>query len=244
MSNTYFQFKKFRIEQDHCAMKVTTDGCCFGAWVAAVLQHEQQSRIVPPRMLDIGAGTGLLSLMVAQQNEGSIDAIEIDTEAATQAAVNIAASPWNERINIITADLRDYKPAALYDVIFSNPPFYENELASPKATRNLAHHSTALTLNDVLAFVQQYLKPGGQFFILLPYKRLEAAKQLLTQYQFEDYHILKIRQSPTHDFFRVVCYEPGNNKTDGLADELAITDAPNIYSTAFATLLKKYYLKL
>src|SRR4051812_8170670 len=117
MSNSYFQFKRFRIDQGSCAMKVTTDACIQGAWCP--ISPDVKA------VLDIGAGTGLLSLMLAQRNDDiCIDAIEYDKDAAIQAAGNVLASGWRDRISILYADVRDHRFARRYDLIISNPPFF------------------------------------------------------------------------------------------------------------------------
>jgi tRNA1Val (adenine37-N6)-methyltransferase len=121
VANNYFQFKQFTIHQDRCAMKVTTDGCLFGAWIA---KQVDGNKLAVDNILDIGTGTGLLSLMIAQQSPAKIDAIEIDKETYEQAKENVAASPWAERINIIHGDAKQLPASQQYDVIVSNPPFY------------------------------------------------------------------------------------------------------------------------
>src|SRR5262245_58656662 len=144
MPNSYFQFKQFVIHQEHCAMKVTTDGCLFGAWVAA---SKAGNAAAGKHVLDIGTGTGLLSLMYAQKHpHAQIDAIEIDEAAAQQAADNFAASPWQKRLQLIHSDIKDYRPSHPYDTIISNPPFYENQLSSGNAKKNMAHHSSSIGL--------------------------------------------------------------------------------------------------
>src|SRR5205085_2984467 len=120
-SNSYFQFKQFRVQQEATAMKVSTDACIQGAWTP----------IEPfvKNVLDIGTGTGLLSLMVAQRNNHIlIDAIELDENAAQQATENIHASPWGDRINIVNGDIRNYTFNRQYDLIICNPPFFQNSL--------------------------------------------------------------------------------------------------------------------
>ncbi len=126
MANSYFQFKQFTVHQDRCAMKVTTDSCLFGSWIADKIEKEDSAI---SNCLDIGTGTGLLSLMVAQKNAGiKIEAIEIDNDASSQAKENIASSPFSENINVIHADVKEYVLENKYDIIISNPPFYEKEL--------------------------------------------------------------------------------------------------------------------
>jgi len=142
MANPFFQFKQFIVYHDRCAMKVTTDSCVFGAWVAGDMAREERKITTA---LDIGSGTGLLSLMIAQKNDLDIDAVEIDKEASLQSQENIAASPWKDRIQVENEDARQFRGVSKYDCIVSNPPFYENELTSERKTKNIAHHSEELT---------------------------------------------------------------------------------------------------
>ncbi len=121
MSNDFFQFKKFTVFHNHCAMKVTTDACLFGAWVANKMSEKDWNG---KNLLDIGTGTGLLSLMIAQQNNLHIDAVEIDFVAAEQASQNFSSSPFRESINIIHTDILGFKQEG-YDCLVINTPFYK-----------------------------------------------------------------------------------------------------------------------
>lgn len=119
MPNTYFQFKQFRIDQDQTAMKVTTEACILGAWV--------DEQIPPQTVLDIGTGTGLLALMLAQKfPQAEIDAVEIDQGAFTQAHANFHSSPWPERLQVFHQRIQDFDPGKKYDLIISNPPFFKS----------------------------------------------------------------------------------------------------------------------
>ncbi|GAB3829395.1 methyltransferase [Pontibacter rugosus] len=161
MRNSYFQFKQFRVEQEKCAMKVCTDSCVFGAYVE-VAEAE--------RILDIGAGTGLLSLMVAQRSKAVIDAVEINPEAQLQAQENFNSSPWAERLLLHPMSLQEFskqKPPT-YDVILSNPPFFLSSLKSPDAARNTAKHTGELLFEDIISFAQQHLAMQGSLYLLLP----------------------------------------------------------------------------
>ncbi|MHA6248921.1 tRNA1(Val) (adenine(37)-N6)-methyltransferase [Pontibacter sp. CAU 1760] len=161
MANTYFQFKQFRVEQDKCAMKVCTDSCVFGAYMPMAGAK---------RILDIGAGTGLLSLQVAQRTEATIDAVEINPEAQVQATENFAASPWADRLTLHPQSLQQYaaQPQPGYDVIFSNPPFFLASLKSETAAKNTAKHTDDLFFEDILHFTQRHLAPQGHLYLLLP----------------------------------------------------------------------------
>ncbi len=243
MANSYFQFKHFVIQQDRCAMKVTTDGCLFGAWVA---QRMQGNRLIVDSVLDIGAGTGLLSLMVAQQSSAKIDAIEIDNDAFEQAKENIANSPWQSRINLIHGDARDLPESQQYDVIISNPPFYQNELKSENDKKNRAHHDEGLLLDDLLTIVQANLKPGGEFYLLLPYKRNEELEKAFVKKRLVISDATMVRQSTQHNFFRILLTgkHSENNKETFITSEIAIKNEKQEYTPAFIKLLKDYYLYL
>lgn len=228
------------MHQDRCAMKVTTDACLFGAWAADNAKAAQQ-------VLDIGTGTGLLSLMMAQQHEhASIDAIEIDDAAYYQAKENVAASPWNQWINVIHADGKQYAFSKRYDVIISNPPFYENELKSPDSQKNKALHDEGLQLDDLLSIIRQNLAATGRFYILLPYKRNEEIDALMTKNKLTVLHTTRVRQSTRHGYFRIMlCGTLATAAEEhSITTEIAIKNEKQDYTPAFIQLLKDYYLYL
>ena len=136
------------IQQDKCSMKVCTDSCLFGAWVASLIEKKE---INPETILDIGTGTGLLSLMLAQKTNAGIDAVEIDSNAFEQAKENILFSPWKDQIKIFNADIKQWNAPTKYDLIISNPPFYENDLLPEDDGKNISKHSAALNLEELFA---------------------------------------------------------------------------------------------
>ncbi|MCG2615414.1 methyltransferase [Terrimonas sp. NA20] len=242
MANSYFRFKQFTVHQELAAMKVTTDSCLFGAWTAA--QLDSQSPVTS--ILDIGTGTGLLSLMLAQKYSAHIDAIEIDGDAATQAEKNFAQSPWSDRLQMIHQDVHQFTPSHSYDVIISNPPFYENDLTGTDSKKNIAHHDSGLLLDDLIKIITNKLTPGnGSFFLLMPEKRLSETLSTIRQHQLQTYKICRVRQSVGHGFFRVLIYG-GNqgNETSPFNEELSIRNSHNEYTDEFVALLKDYYLYL
>ena len=225
-------------------MKVTTDGCLFGAWIANEVRSNR-SEVRP--VLDIGTGTGLLSLLYAQKNSNSgIDAIEIDKDSFEQAKENIAASPWKDRINIFHGDARAFEFSHQYDVIISNPPFYENELRSEDEKRNIALHSYELSLDELLQVIQSNLSPSGIFFLLLPYKRQGEIRKLFQKYQFALSQLIFVRQSVKHDYFRLIVNgrRVDGKLTETLFDEISIWNDKQEYTNGFKELLKDYYLYL
>ncbi|MDR1055587.1 MAG: methyltransferase [Prevotellaceae bacterium] len=162
MSNSYFKFKQFTIHQDSTAMKVGTDGVLLGTWVTIGNAE---------RILDIGTGTGLLALMLAQRNtQAVIDAMEIDALACRQAQLNVRNSPWPERINMLCSSFQKFSKEyhQRYDLIVSNPPYFNNSLKSPVIQRNIARHSDSLSYIDLITGVKKLLKDSGRLAVVLP----------------------------------------------------------------------------
>lgn len=242
MPNPYFQFKQFTVFHDRSAMKVTTDACLFGAWCADQLSKVS---LVNEDALEIGAGTGLLSLMVAQKTNLEIDAVEIEPQAAEQATENVAASPWKERIVIHESDILHFAPGKKYSCIFSNPPFYEKEITSQHSNRNVAHHSHGLKLEQLFELMKQQLHPDGLFFLLLPYKRVKEIEQLLATHQLFLMKKVWVRQTFAHQPFRLFLMgtiKPQKEQVQ--VEEIVIRDEQQQYTSAFVALLKDYYLYL
>ena len=159
-----FTFKKFHITDNHTAMKVGTDGVLLGAWAKGGL-----------KVLDIGTGTGLIALMMAQRfPTAQIDAIEIDKGALEDARFNVSQSPFNNRINIINSPLQDYKPCnetqeeGIYDAIVCNPPYFINSLKNPLQQRTAARHTDSLSHQELIYHSKRLLKPNGSLSIIIP----------------------------------------------------------------------------
>jgi tRNA1Val (adenine37-N6)-methyltransferase len=231
--NTYFQFKQFTVHQERCAMKVSTDACLFGAWMAR--------RGIGHRALDIGGGTGLLSLMLAQASTLYIDAIELEQDCFEQMKNNIQASPWAERICCLEGDVRHFAFTNKYDFIFSNPPFYEKQLPSSNPSINAAMHSSMLNLKELLQKVSSLLTENGSFAILMPhYRHEELLKTAMAEGLFAQ-DICLARHSPKHPWYRTMVVF---GKTETLANEssIDIRDIAGGYSEAFGMLMKEYYL--
>jgi tRNA1Val (adenine37-N6)-methyltransferase len=242
MSNSYFQFKQFTVHQDQCAMKVTTDACLFGAWCAEEIRNDKIN-LESKTALDIGTGTGLLSLMVTQKNNLAIDAIEVDKAAAKQAMQNVNASPWKEQINVHQLDALQFNYQQQYDFIISNPPFYENEIPAATDKKNLAHHNKGLLLSDLTALIKNQLKSEGTFYLLLPYKRTkEIEKEFLRKALFIHKKCI-VSSSPAHLPSRLMI--KGSMSSFTMEEKkVSINDNTNKYSPEFISLLKEYYLHL
>jgi tRNA1Val (adenine37-N6)-methyltransferase len=250
MPNSFFAFKQFSIHQDRSAMKVTTDACLFGAWVANKTKNTSEEI---NDVLDIGTGTGLLSLMLAQvlvpkNNQISIDAVELDKDAAEQAKENMAASPWHKQLFVMPGDAKymAYTFAKDYDVIISNPPFYETELESGNLQINQARHSAGLLLTELFTIIRDLLQPEGRFYLLLPYKRYEEVIELLREYDLTVSNLLLVKQSTKHGYFRMMLAgrKGTGGKGDPLTEEIAIWNDNQQYTPEFVALLKEFYLYL
>lgn len=237
MPNDFFQFKHFRIEQAACAMKVSTDACVLGA-VAAV---EGATRI-----LDVGTGTGLLALMAAQRNATArIEAVEIDAEAAAQAARNVAASPWAGRIRVHARSLAAYAATTPtpFDHILSNPPFFRRSLRSPDAQRTAARHATDDTLSfaELARFAAAHLTPAGHLTVLLPPPEMREFEQEAARVGLSPISRLVLQHRPGSKPLRhITAFGFGAQPVTEAV--LTIHEADESYSAAFRTLLREFYL--
>lgn len=217
-------------------MKVTTDACLFGAWVA---KHLPYSNLV----LDIGGGTGLLSLMIAQKHNSKISSVEIENECYQQLKENIQQSPYSEKVKAIHADILDFSTDSAFDAIVSNPPFYEQQLRSDKQNVNQARHDDSLLLEDLFKKSNALLNSNGSFFVLLPFFRKEECLKLANQNGFYPKHICTVKQSPNHLPFRNIYWFEKKN-VSCVEDLLIITNTKGSYTASFSELLQDYYLYL
>ncbi len=240
MGNSFFRFKQFTVHQERSAMKVCTDACLFGA-LAPV--HNTAGEPVQ-QVLDIGTGTGLLSLMYAQRNHTAlIDAVEIDDAAAQQAHDNFAASPWHNRLQLFHQPIQQYQAAAAYELIISNPPFYAGSLKSDDTRRNLALHSDALQLEELFTIAGRQLSTTGWLYLLLPYHR--AAESMIAA-QEQGFYLHKhttVRQTPVHPYFRSIL-QWSKIPVTVETDSITIMDGHQQYTAGFREALAPYYLYL
>jgi tRNA1Val (adenine37-N6)-methyltransferase len=239
MPNPYFHFKQFTVYQQHTALKVCTDACLLGAWVAAALQEQSPP---PQRILDIGTGTGLLALMLAQATTVPVDAIDIEPGACRQAEENFAASPWSARLRLWQGDVKTFSLPHTYDCIISNPPFFENDLHAASAIKNMAKHDATLTLEALLLTANRLLNKGGSFAVLLPFHRTEIFESMAVKTGFNLVKKMVVKQTPQHDHFRSMLYLQKGGTAPCTETNMVIRETANRYSKAFTDLLQAYYL--
>lgn len=160
--DTEFRFKRFSVQHDRSTMKVGTDAVLIGAWVDVTKSKH---------ILEVGTGSGVIALMLAQRSgdESSIDAIEIDAESVLQAKENVSKSPWPEKITVHSTSFQNWNPKKKYDLIVSNPPFFSNSLLPPNSIRSGARHSISLTDEELLKQTKKLLSPDGRLALVLPF---------------------------------------------------------------------------
>jgi tRNA1Val (adenine37-N6)-methyltransferase len=234
-----FQFKQFTVKQDRCAMKVGTDGVLLGAW-CPIDNH-------PYSVLDIGAGTGILSLMLAQRsNAEQIDAIEIDENAYEQCVENFESSPWGDRLFCFHAGLDEFmeEPEDEYDLIISNPPFYTEDYKTENEQRDLARFSDALPFKDLVEAVNLLLSENGIFAVIIPFKEEEKFIALAKDFELHPFKITRVKGTPTTEIKRSLLAFKRYELSVLTADELIIETARHQYTEDYTALTKDFYLKM
>ncbi len=236
MPNPYFRFKKFTVYHDRCAMKVGTDGVLLGAWV----------HVLGENVLDVGTGTGLISLMMAQRNDKvAIDAIDIDGDAVSQAKDNIDNSPFGNRIKCWNASLQEFssKVEKRYDVIVSNPPFFVQSLKSPNKERSLARHTDSLPIEDLIGLSASLLSQAGRISFIYPYDYKAELMKLAEEHNLSVSRITNVL--PTLDSApKRILLELAKEKVLPTENDLVIEKERHVYSEGFTSLLKDFYLKM
>lgn len=240
MPNNFFSFKQFTIQQVHCAMKVCTDACVLGAFTSKLVE---EAKVAPKNILDIGTGTGLLALMLAQKSPASIDAIEMNEAAAGQAKENFAQSPWAEKIHLMHGSIQQFVASKKYDLIISNPPFFEDDLRSANTDKNDAKHDSSLTLQELVHAIRENLAEDGFSTVLVPYHRTTYFKNIVGEAGLFVNNMMLLQQSPKHSFFRSIVVL-AKQKENCKEETLVIHDEQRQYSPAFTGLLRDYYLNL
>lgn len=231
-----FKFKEFSIDQDNCAMKVGTDGVLLGAWAEA-----NKSDFI----LDIGTGTGLIALMLAQRfPEAEIQAVEIDEDAYRQAEINFKQSPWSERLTLHHQRIQEFASEQFFNLIIANPPFFEDSMKSGEQARDLARHTDQLAFTELIFCVNNLLKEGGSFAVIIPSEAEEHFVQLSRLQGLYCNKVCYVHPTPAKEAKRVMLIF---NKFNGerLVEKLIIeSDGRHQYSDEYVNLTKTFYLKM
>jgi tRNA1Val (adenine37-N6)-methyltransferase len=220
-------------------MKIGTDGVLLGAWTP--ISNNPQS------ILDIGTGTGVIALMLAQRSTAEqIDALEIDEEAYEQAMDNFENSPWSERLFCFHAALDEFveEPEDEYDVIVSNPPFYSEDYKTEYNQRDLARFQDAMPFEDLIEAADLLLSENGIFSLIIPYKEEENFVALAKEYELFPFKITRVKGTPTTDTKRSLLALGRKKILDFFIDELVIETSRHIYTPEYIKLTKEFYLKM
>ena len=237
MSNTWFRFKQFTIQQKLAAMKVGTDGVLLGAWASVSGPCS--------RVLDVGTGTGLIALMIAQRTKDVwVDALEIDPSSAKQAKENFQNSPWKERLNCIYTSFQDYSSQCnfQYDQIICNPPFFSGSSKTQSKERNLARHDDSLSLRDFFRGCVLLKKESTIISLILPVHKEAQAFDLISEHQMHCKRKTRVMPAPGKSTKRVLLefsFIPGKCNEDDLTIE---TGTRHMYSDKYKNLIDEFYL--
>ena len=235
MAKDCFTFKQFSVYQDRCAMKVGTDGTLLGAWA-----HAPEGRC---RILDIGTGTGLIAMMMAQRYpQAEIVGVDISSEACAQARENVKYSPFFKSVSIVNFDIAEYDSGELFDTIVSNPPYFVNSLNCPDENRTIARHSDSLSYKDLLKQVIRLLSDEGNFSLVIPTESISAIE---SEVAFEGLFLSRKflikttpRKSPKRVLMEFHKYPSGHID---ISEEVLET-SPNVRSEWYSNLTKDFYL--
>jgi tRNA1Val (adenine37-N6)-methyltransferase len=234
-----FAFKKFSVNQDKTAMKIGTDGVLLGAWCPI------NNR--PNSILDIGTGTGIIALMLAQRTEAQqIDALEIEENAYEQAVDNFENSPWSDRLFCFHAGLDEFvdDPEDEYDLIVSNPPFYVEDYKTNDTHRDLARFQDAMPFEDLVAAVDLLLSENGIFAVIIPFKEEERFMDLCAKMELFPIKITRVKGAHNTPIVRSLMAFKRFELTTLTSDELVIEINRHEYTDAYIELTKDFYLKM
>lgn len=233
-----FKFKQFTVVQDKCAMKIGTDGVLLGSWTSIIQQ--------PFSILDIGSGTGVISLMLAQRCHAElIDAIEIDDDAYEQCTENFENSSWNDRLFCYHASLEEFVVEIddKYDLIVSNPPFYSDDYKSDNIQRDMARFQDALPFEHLIESVTQLLSESGVFSVIIPFKEEETFIGLAKDFGLFNNRITRVKGNPNSEIKRSLL-EFSFTKDKVETNELIIETERHQFTQDYINLTKDFYLKM
>ena len=235
MPNNYFKFKQFTIAQDGCAMKVGTDGCLLGGWFDCSNSHN---------ILDIGCGSGLISIMAAQRCNAHVTGIEIDKDAAIQALENVKNSPWSERIDIINCDFLEYHTEKRFDTIVCNPPYFVNSLKCDKSSRTFARHSDSLSCSEFFAKCAEISTHAPVVAIIIPCDIIKEWLEAAKKNGFYTKRITYIKTTPTKVPKRALIEFVRDSDANAIEHTIIFENGRGEYSNEIKDMLRDFYLKI
>lgn len=235
MSNSWFQFQQFRVEQDRCAMKISTDAVLLGTLVQSDL---------PKRILDIGTGTAVIALMLAQRfPQTSLTAVELDPEAASQARENCEQSPFSERLTVIQGRFQDFPVEEPFDLLVSNPPFFPDHLPASDPKRQQALHTDSLSFEELLHKASKLLAPSGSFWVILPPRQMQDFIQYATAHGLFPTTRVGIRDSAAKPIHReVIGFTFSEPLPSVLPKEIHLKNEDGSYSEDYRNLISGFLL--
>jgi tRNA1Val (adenine37-N6)-methyltransferase len=234
-----FQFKQFSVNQDQTAMKIGTDGVLLGAWTP--LENN------PKSVLDIGTGTGIIALMLAQRSEAEqIDALEIDESAYEQAVENFENSPWGDRLFCFHAGLDEFvdDPEDEYDLIVSNPPFFSEDYRSDNEQRDLARFQEAMPFEELVEAADLLLSENGIFSVIIPFNKEDRFIELCAEVELFPIKITRVKGTKNTKIIRSLLAFKRYELAVLTADELVIEISRHEYTPEYISLTKDFYLKM
>lgn len=234
-----FQFKQFSVNQYKTAMKIGTDGVLLGAWT----QIENN----PKSVLDIGTGTGIIALMLAQRSDAEqIDALEIDESAYEQAVENFENSPWGDRLFCYHAGLDEFvdDPEEQYDLIVSNPPFFSEEYRSENEQRDLARFQGAMPFEELVEAAVLLLSENGIFSVIIPFNEEDRFIELCAEAELFPIKVTRVKGTPNSKIIRSLLAFKRYELSVLTADELVIEISRHEYNPEYISLTKDFYFKM
>lgn len=235
MKDAAFRFKQFTVQQDRCGMKISTDGVVLGAFAG---------RGNPKNILDIGAGTGVVSLMLAQRfPEAMITGIEIDKDASEQASENVLQSPWSNRVRIINQSLQEFQKqhGDKFDLIVSNPPYFPKHLPSTDQKRNLALHNDSLTFGELAKGILKLMKHDGYFWLILPPEQMGSINKIFDFLGINIVEKLNLRDKQKKNIIRII-QAFTYSKVEIKKTDIHIKDEAGKYSKDYSDLLNEFLI--
>lgn len=228
-----FKFKQFEVRHGNSALKVGTDAVLLGA-SATIDGNESQ-------VLDVGTGSGVIALMIAQRSPRCmICGIDIDPPSAREAAANFKASPWKGRLDSVCSSLGDFVPGCQYDLIISNPPYYDSSLRNPDERKAAARHTDTLDFPALCSFASRWLTQTGRLSVIIPEDRLETFRRTAASFGLVPFRILHVRTTATKAPSRAVA-EFSRIRTDCSVDSLTLLDK-GVKTAGYACLTADFYL--